>query len=158
MEGTKITQKKQALPVDDQQGVELCLTPVFAMFRIEEMVDRLRVYSEQARLDLRQAMHLRKLTFEALSCFLEESSESARKLSLERIKNLSEKEVGPWFWRRPRGNLTAALRNRRDHLRDMGYSDDWQWDMLADALRDWTGEADETLLRAVFEEADNAVA
>ncbi|MGC8490190.1 MAG: hypothetical protein ACP5SH_00485 [Syntrophobacteraceae bacterium] len=157
MEDTKITQEKQALPVDDQ-GVELCLTPVFALFRIEEMVDRLRVYSEQTRLDLRQAMHQRKLVTELVTVFLEESSESARKLSLERIKNLSEKEVGPWFWRRPEGNVTAALRNRRDHLRDMGYSDDWQWDMLADALRDWTGEADETLLRAVFEEADNAVA
>ena len=128
------------------------------MFRIEESVERLGVFLDQARLDLRQAMHQRKLVTELLAVFLEESSEAARKLSLERIKNLSEKAVGPWFWRRPDGDLVAALRDRRDHLRDMGYSDDWAWDLLSDALRDWTGEAEETLLRAAFEEGDSAVA
>ncbi len=159
MENTKITQEKQALSVDDQQGVGLCLTPVFAMFRIEEMVDRLRVFLDQARLDLRQAMHQRKLVTELLSVFSEESSEATRRLALERVKNLSEKEMGPWFWRRPDegSNLLAALRDRKEHLCDLGYSIDWQWDLLADALLDWTGEADDELLRAVFEvEVDNA--
>jgi len=122
--------------------------------RMELLVDRMRVYSEQVRLDLRMAMHVRRQVVELLSIWTDESDKNQRIIAFERFKNRTEKEVGPWFWRRDRSKtLEIDLACRAKQLREMGYSVQWQWDLLVELMTDWEGESDTVLLERIVREA-----
>src|SRR5208337_3891939 len=127
--------------------------------RMELLVDRITVYSEQVRLDLRMAMHVRRQVVDLFSMWLTQSDDGRRRIALESLKNRAEKEVGPWFWRRRKEvDLESDLRSRIIQLKEMGYSIDWQWDLVNEVIIDWEGEADEELLKKVFLEAHDASA
>jgi hypothetical protein len=127
--------------------------------RMETILDTMRVYCDQVRLDLRMAMHVRRQMVNLFDTWLKEKDDSRRRVALEALKNRAEKEVGPWFWRRRKGvSLEDDLKARVSQLKDMGYDLDWQWDLTLEALTDWTGEADEELLKKIFLEAHNASA
>lgn len=127
--------------------------------QMEDHTSRQRAYADQARQDLRLAMYCRKITMELLEGFLSEKSAVEREVILARAKMRAEKEVGPWFWRQRKDvSIEDDLRARAHQLKELGYNLDWQWDLLSELMTDWTGEADETLLREIIKEAHGASA